>query len=95
MNCARDITIPSDLMSGTFQIFKDDILLLESFDYSQTFNGTHYTFSLTYEHTTHIIEIFSTTVIPELTSIVMLSTLIIATIGVIIYKTKSSKKHKS
>ncbi len=42
----------------------------------------------------HIIEIFSTTVIPELTSLPMLSTFTIATIAVTIYGKKQSKKKK-
>jgi len=79
-----DITIPSELMSGTFSLFKDDVPLVEVMDYIQTFNGTHYTFSFTYEHSTHTIEIFSTTVIPELTSIVLLLTFIIAAITMIV-----------
>jgi hypothetical protein len=78
-------------MSGTFSIYKDDILLIENIDYTHTFNGTHHLFSIEYEHSTHIIEIFSTTVIPELASIVMLSTFIIATIAITIYRKKSLK----
>jgi len=89
------ISIPSDLMSGTFSIYKDDIILVENVYYTQTFNGTYYTFSLTYEHSTHTIDIFSTTVIPELTSFIMLATFITATIAVTIYGKKSSKKKKS
>ena len=79
-----DITIPSELMSGTFSLFKDDVPLVENMDYIQSFNGTHYTFSLTYEHSTHTIEIFSTRVIPELTSIALLLTFIIATLTMIV-----------
>ena len=83
-----DITIPSELMSGTFSLYKDDVLLVEDMDYIQSFNGTHYTFSLTYEHNTHTIEIFSTTVIPELTSIVLMLTFIIVTLTMIVVNRK-------
>ena len=86
-----NVTIPSELMSGTFSIYKDDVLLAESLDYTQTYNGTHYSFSLTYQQSTHTIEIFSTTVIPELTSLALLLTFIIATIAVIIANRR--KKH--
>jgi hypothetical protein len=79
-----NITIPSELMSGTFSIYKDDMLLAENLDYTQTYNSTHYSFSLTYQQSTHTIEIVSTTVIPELTSLTLLLTFIIATIAVII-----------
>ena len=83
-----DITIPSELMSGTFSLYKDDVPLVEDIDYIQSFNGTHYTFSLTYEHNTHTIEIFSTTVIPELTSIVLMLTFIIVTLTMIVVNRK-------
>jgi len=83
-----DITIPSELMSGTFSLYKDDVPLVEDMDYIQSFNGTHYTFSLTYEHNTHTIEIFSTTVIPELTSIVLMLTFIIVTLTMIVVNRK-------
>ena len=83
-----DITIPSELMSGTFSLYKDDVPLVEDLDYIQSFNGTHYTFSLTYEHNTHTIEIFSTTVIPELTSIVLMLTFIIVTLTIIVVNRK-------
>ena len=83
-----DITIPSELMSGTFSLYKDDVPLVEDIDYIQSFNGTHYTFSLTYEHNTHTIEIFSTTVIPELTSIVFMLTFIIVTLTMIVVNRK-------
>ena len=81
--CFCNITIPSELMSGSFSIYKDDVLLAENVDYTETYNGTHYMFSLTYQQSTHAIEIFSTTVIPELTSIALLLTFIISTIAVI------------
>lgn len=79
-----NVTIPSELLSGTFTIYKDDVPLTENLDYTQTLNGTHYLFSLTYEHSAHIIEIFSTTVIPELTSLALMLTFIIATITLFI-----------
>lgn len=86
-----NITIPDDLMSGDFSIYIDDVLLVENMDYTQTYNGTHYNFSLTYGNRTHIIEIFSTTVIPELTSIMILSTLVISTLVIIMYGKKPQK----
>jgi eukaryotic-like serine/threonine-protein kinase len=79
-----NITIPSELMSETFSLYKDDIPLVENVDYTKTYNGTHYNFSLTYEHSSHVIEIFSTTVIPELTSLMLLTTFIIAALTVVL-----------
>ena len=87
-----EVTIPSELMSETFTVYKDDVLLAENLDYSQVFNGTHYTFSFTYDHSTHTIEIFATTVIPELSSIMLVSTLIAATLIVAILNRRKTVK---
>ncbi len=89
-----NITVPSELMSGTFSIYKDDMLLIENLDYTQTFNGTHYMFNFTYEHSIHTIEIFSTTVIPELSSLMLISTLITATLIVAILNRRKNKTTK-
>jgi hypothetical protein len=90
-----NITIPSALMSGDFSIYKNDILLIENVDYIETNNDTHHIFSITYEYDTQRIEIFSTIVIPELTSTIMIATLIVTTIAVVIYGKRSSKKRKN
>ncbi|HSQ53098.1 MAG TPA: hypothetical protein VLM82_01490, partial [Acidobacteriota bacterium] len=87
-----NLTIPSELMSETFTVYKDDMLLAENLDYTQVFNGTHYTFSFTYDHSTHTIEIFATTVIPELSSIMLVSTLIAATLIVVIINRRKTIK---
>lgn len=81
-----NVTIPSELMSGDFSIYKDGTLLIQSVDYSGTYNGTHYSFSITYEHGTHTIEITATTVIPEISSLIMLSLLSLASLIIIIFK---------
>jgi len=83
-----DVTIPSELMSGDFSIYIDDTLLIKNVDYTGTYNSTHYLFSITYEHSTHTIEITATTVIPEFSSLIMLSLLSLATLTIIIYKKK-------
>lgn len=83
-----NVTIPSELMSGDFSIYKDGILLIKNVDYTGTYNGTHYLFSITYEHSTHTIEITATTVIPEFSSLIMLSLLSLAILTIIIFKKK-------
>jgi hypothetical protein len=83
-----NVTIPSELMSGDFSIYKDGTLLIKDVDYTGTYNGTHYLFSITYEHSTHTIEITATTVIPEVSSLIMLSLLSLATLTIIIFKKK-------
>lgn len=42
--------------------------LIKNVDYTETFNGTYYLFTITYQHSTHRIEILATNVIPEFTS---------------------------
>jgi hypothetical protein len=59
------VTVPAELMSGDFSLYLDDVALVESVDYSTTFNGTHYLFSMTYLHSSHIIEIVSTNIVPD------------------------------
>ena len=89
-----NISIPFQLMSGNFSIYKDSTLLIENIDYSQSFNGTNYSFNLTYEHSLQVsvMEIFATTVIPELTSIMLIATLILSTTFVAIV-TRKKKSH--
>lgn len=83
-----NVTVPSELMSGDFSIYKDDAPLIEGVDYSEAYNGTHYLFNITYEHSNHTIEITSTTVIPEFSSLIMLTLLTLATLTTIIAKKK-------
>jgi len=88
-----NVTIPSELMSGDFSIYRDGALLIKNVDYTGTYNGTHYLFSITYEHSTHTIEITATTVIPEFSSLIMLSLLSLATLTTIISKKKLKRSH--
>jgi hypothetical protein len=67
-----NITIPTELMWGTFSIYIYNTPLIKNVDYTETFNATHYLCSITYEHSTHIIEIFATNVIPEFPSFLVL-----------------------
>ncbi|HEY4674907.1 MAG TPA: hypothetical protein VIH48_02505, partial [Candidatus Bathyarchaeia archaeon] len=60
-----NITFPSDLLWGTISIYKDGLLLVKDVDYTQTYNATHYTFNIVYNHSTHTIEILGTEAIPE------------------------------
>ena len=63
-----NISIPTDFMWGTFTIYSDYMPLTENVDYTKTSNGTHYLFSINYEHSNHRIELFSTEVIPDFAS---------------------------
>ena len=89
-----DITIPNDLLWGTFSLYKDGSPLVAGEDYTQTNNGTHYTFHITYNHSTHNIEIVGSDAIPEFLSLtpLLIILLVVAIIGVI-YKRKLHKSN--
>ena len=72
-----NITVPAGLMSGNFTLYLDDVELVEGVDYIQSSNGTHYTFSVTYTHSTHEIKL----AIPDFASWLFLPFLMSATIG--------------
>jgi hypothetical protein len=54
--------------------------MVEGADYTKMYNGTHTILDLTYSHSTHIIEITGTTVVPEFQSWLLLPILAIATL---------------
>ena len=67
-----NITIPDDLLWGTFSVYMNDSMLKEGIDYVRAYNGTHYTFHIAYNHSAHTIEIRGTEVIPEFPSFLIL-----------------------
>jgi hypothetical protein len=75
-----NITVPSELMSGDFSVCLDDVLLVEGVDYTESSNGTHYLFSIRYEHSSHILDIFSINVIPDFSNLLFLLFLFSATL---------------
>jgi hypothetical protein len=87
-----NITIPAELLSGDFTVFMDDVQLIEGVDYTETLNGTNHTLSIAYEHSTHIIEIVGTNVIPDFTSWLLLPFLIAATL--LVFALKTTKKQR-
>jgi hypothetical protein len=87
-----NISIPDNLLSGEFSVYMDGSLLVKDKDYIQTYNGTHYIFCITYTHSTHVIEIRSTEVIPEIptwTSVLLI--LILLTVAIATYKRRLLK----
>jgi hypothetical protein len=87
-----DITFPKALLSGTITVTKNDVPLVQDVDYTQTDNSTQYTLHIAYTHSTHVIKITGTTVIPEFLWSVMLAFLITSTIlALILQKTKSKR----
>ena len=85
-----DIIIPGGLLLGELQLYKNGSLLVKGVDYTQTYNGTHYAFHITYSHSTHTIEIRGTQAIPEFPSFLIPPLLMIATLLVIIFSRKKT-----
>jgi parallel beta-helix repeat protein len=65
-----NVSFPSAMLDGPFTVKLDGSVLTQNVGYTQTFNGTHYLFQISYTHSTHKIEIIGTTVIPEFPTIV-------------------------
>lgn len=89
-----NITIPAQLLSGDFTVFMDDVQLIEGVDYTETFDGPNLTLSISYEHSTHMIEIVGTNVIPDFTSWLLLPFLIAATLLVFALKKNQKSNEK-
>jgi len=84
-----NITIPASLMSGSFSVFRDSVMLIKDLDYTQSYNGTHYTFRIVYTHSIHSIRIVSSEVIPEFPSFLILPVFVMATLIVmLVYRRK-------
>jgi hypothetical protein len=82
-----DITVPDNLLWGTFSLSMDGYTLVEGEDYTQTHNGTHYTFDIGYIHSTHLIEIEASEAIPEFPVWMVLPLFITATLlAVVLYR---------
>ena len=82
-----DVVVPGNLLWGTFSLSMDGYALVEGDDYSQTYNGTHYTFHISYIHSTHTIEIVASEGIPEFPAWMILPLFITATLlAVILYR---------
>jgi parallel beta-helix repeat protein len=88
-----DIAFPSDLLSGTITVYKDDVLLTIGIDYTQSFNGTHYILRITYLHSTHTLEIVGTEVIPEFQPVTTLALFTVLTIAIVFLKQKRKNEH--
>jgi hypothetical protein len=86
-----NITIPAQLMSGTFSIYRDNVLLVNNIDYTQNYNGTHYILSLNYSHSSHSFKIVSSQVIPESPQILAFVFVVTAIfVGTALFKKKQS-----
>ena len=89
-----NITVPAELMWGDFTLYLDDAALVEGVDYVESFNGTHYLFSVTYAHSSHVIDLFSTEVVPDFASWLFLPFLASATLLGFALRKKLKKQQK-
>ncbi len=90
-----NITVPTSLMSGTFSLFKDGSLLVQGTDYTQSFNGTHYTFQIFYSQSLHTITIVSSQVIPELPTSFLTALMIMPILAGVVFVRKKLLKNQN
>ena len=82
-----EITFPDGLLWGTFSLSMDGHALVEGDDYSQTYDGTYYTFSISYIHSSHTIEIVASDAVPEFPAWMILPLFMTATLlAVMLYR---------
>ena len=82
-----NITIPKELVWGELSIYKDDTLLINGTDYLKTENTSHWSFYVTFDHSTHSFKIIATNIIPEFPSWIILPLFLVVTLfGIIIRK---------
>lgn len=83
-----EITFPDGLLWGTFSLSMDGYALVESEDYSQTYDGTYYTFKISnYIHSSHTIEIVASDAVPEFPAWMILPLFMTATLlAVMLYR---------
>jgi hypothetical protein len=89
-----NITVPAKLMSGDFTLYLDDVALVEGVDYTESYNGTHYLFSVTYVHSSHVIDLVSTEVMPDFAAWLFLPFVMSATLLGFALRKRMKKQRK-
>jgi hypothetical protein len=80
------IIIPEDLVGKDVPVYLNGTLLTEGVDYTQTCNGTHTIFEITYSHSTHLIEIMGISTVPEYSSLMFPTLLLTFALVIVIHK---------
>lgn len=88
-----DVVVPGNLLWGTFSLSMDGYALVEGDDYSETYNGTHYAFHISYIHSSHTIEIVASEGIPEFPAWMILPLFMTATLLAVILYRKRLRHH--
>lgn len=90
-----DVIVPDGLVWGTFSLKMDEYPLVEGVDYTQTHNGTHYAFHISYIHSTHTIEIVGSDAISEFPAFLIMPLFMATTLlAVIVYRKHTFFKHQ-
>jgi parallel beta-helix repeat protein len=89
-----NITVPAELMWGDFTLYLDEAVLIEGVDYVKSSNATHYMFSVTYAHSSHLIEIASTEIVPDFAAWLFLPFLASTTLIGLALRKKMRKQQK-
>jgi hypothetical protein len=87
-----EIAIPEELVGDGFPVYLDGRELVEYVDYTRAYNGTHTIFDIKYSHSTRMIEITGTNVIPEFPSWIILPLFVTTTLSVILYRNRLRRK---
>jgi hypothetical protein len=90
-----NIMVPGNLLWGTFSLSIDGYALAEGDDYSQTYNGTHYIFHISYIHSSHTIEIVASEAIPEFPAWMILPLFMTATLLAVMLYGKRLRNHQT
>lgn len=83
-----DVVFPDGLLWGTFSLSMDGYALVEGNDYTKTHNGTHYTFHISYIHSSHTIEIVASDAVPEFPAWMILPLFMTATLLAVMFYRK-------
>jgi len=86
-----NVTFPAELLSGDFTVFLDAVELVEGVNYSESFNGTHHTLSVNYEHSSHKIDVVGTNMIPDFAASLFLPLVMIGTLLALTLRKKLKK----
>jgi len=87
-----DVVVPGGLLWGTFSLSMDGYALVEGDDYSITYDGAYYTFSISYIHSSHTIEIVASDAVPEFPAWMILPLFMTATLLTIVLYRKRLRR---